>query len=72
MSNVSQAERWLKDRALGKGTFNFAIELKQSLAGSGKPPIIGAVGTSHLPEVGYSTLPLSTILDGRCTDHIET
>ena len=56
MSNVSQAERWLKDRALGKDTFNFAIELKQDIAGSGKPTIIGAVGTFHLPEVGYSML----------------
>jgi hypothetical protein len=56
MSNISQAERWLHDRALGKDTFNFAIELKQDIAGPGNPPIIGAVGTFHLPEVGYSRL----------------
>ncbi len=58
MSNVSQAERWLKDRALGKDTFNFVIELKKDMTGPEKPPIVGVVGTFHLPEVGYSKLSL--------------
>ena len=54
MSSIEQAERWLKDRALGKETFNFAIELKEDAAKLGKPPIIGVVGAFHLPEAGYS------------------
>ena len=54
MSSIEQAERWLKDRALGKDTFNFAIELKEDAAKLVKPPIIGVVGAFHLPEVGYS------------------
>ena len=56
MSSIEQAERWLKDRALGKDTFNFAIELKEDAAKIDRPPIIGVVGAFHLPEVGYSML----------------
>lgn len=64
MTTLDQAERWLKDRALGKDTFNFAIELKEDLTKSDKPPIIGVVGAFHLPEVGYSkysSTPVDTI-----------
>ena len=64
MSSVDQAERWLKDRALGKDTFNFAVELREDLAKMDKPPIIGAVGAFHLPEVGYSRYLVLTFAHG--------
>ncbi len=54
MSTIAQAERWLRDRTLGKDTFNFAVELREDVTKSSHPPIIGAVGSFHLPEVGYS------------------
>lgn len=61
MSTIAQAERWLRDRALGKDVFNFAIELREDIAKSNNPPIIGAVGTFHLPEVGYSMSSLALV-----------
>ena len=69
MPSIEQAERWLKDRALGKDTFNFAIELKEDAAKMDRPPIIGVVGAFHLPEVGYSRT-LTTLFNWNGTDCI--
>jgi hypothetical protein len=68
MSTIAQAERWLRDRTLGKDTFNFAIELRNDIAKSSNPPIIGAVGTFHLPEVGYSMSSLTVVSKSSYTD----
>ncbi|KAK5168852.1 uncharacterized protein LTR77_006161 [Saxophila tyrrhenica] len=58
VSTLSQAERWTSDRALGKDVFNFAIELRQhDLRDGDKRPIIGVVGSFHLPSIGYMIHP---------------
>lgn len=58
MEDISQAGRWIKDRALGQDVFNFIIELRNSGNGGSKSPIIGVAGTFHVPKVGYLIQPL--------------
>lgn len=65
VQDISQAERWIKDRALGQDVFNFVIELRHrpSTAGEdgvkegGETPIIGVAGTFHIPKIGYLIHP---------------
>ena len=55
MQSVEQAERWIKDRALGQDVFNFAIELRHP--SSSDLSIIGVAGSFHIPKIGYLIHP---------------
>ncbi|KAK5124367.1 hypothetical protein LTR85_001584 [Meristemomyces frigidus] len=61
ITNIEQAERWLKDRALGQDVFNFALELRPEPSSPGyaaKPKqVIGIIGSFHWPSVGYLVDP---------------
>lgn len=61
ITDISQAERWLKDRALGQDVFNFAIHLRPELSaaeGHAEPErLIGIIGSFHWPSVGYLINP---------------
>jgi RimJ/RimL family protein N-acetyltransferase len=66
-NDLGVAERWLSARALGADVFNFVITLKEEGDGSSGPgpgsgpgdeeQIIGILGSSHLPEIGYLMNP---------------
>lgn len=58
VQDIFQAERWIKDRALGQDVFNFAIELRSPDENDSNVPIIGVAGTFHLPKIGYLVHPL--------------
>ena len=48
----------MKDRALGKDVFNFAIELRNDISRSTEQPsIVGVVGSFHIPKIGYLIRP---------------
>lgn len=64
ITDIGQAERWLKDRALGQDVFNFAVHIrgpKPSTAdgrGHEEPKqLIGIIGSFHWPSVGYLINP---------------
>lgn len=56
VEDIAQAERWIKDRALGQDVFNFVIELRGDAQG-GDAPIVGVAGTFHVPKIGYLIHP---------------
>lgn len=54
--NLSQAQRWVKDRALGQSVFNFLIQLRESGKGERSPQMdiaVGVMGSFNPPSVGY-------------------
>ena len=62
VKTISQAEQWLKARALGLDVFNFAIHLRKSTTVQegnthDSEPIIGIMGSFHWPRIGYLIHP---------------
>ena len=61
ITSLTQAERWLKDRALGSDVSNFAIELRSEHdTDHDRRSTIGIIGSFHWPRIGYIIHPGTT------------